>query len=136
MQTISQNPVDGNEVKNNARPATTTEAGTGTFSGAVRGDKPFRLPQTRSIKGLPLLWPISDAMLWGSEQDKGSVQHSPIRPMSEEDRKFFLSALKQLREITKHDLEFLARYDEGLSHQDAQMLCDAIRIIDRVVIVA
>lgn len=129
--------------KNNVSPQTTTPVGK-THSEKLADQinvseshkNNFQYTEARAQPCMSILWPISDAVLRCKEPVPAQIQSVKIHKLSDEDREFFMSGLKQIREDTKKMLGFLLKFDDGISVEDTHTLANAINAINRAVIVA
>ena len=129
------------ELKDNARPQLSTAQGQASkevpYDDKNLSEKPFQHPEACYKQGLPVLWPISDAVLRAPDSGQAAGNTRPgLCKMSQKDREFFYSVILQYRVEAKACLYFLSRYDDGISIEDSHALCNAINAIDRAVIEA
>lgn len=130
------------QTKDIARPQTTTSKEQAhseklsDYKNVFESTKPFRYPETQSQPCMSFMPAVPGAVLRRTYPGATPIQAAHVHKMSDEDRAFFNSAIIQLRHDCRKQLEFLVKFDSGISHMGAQRLCDAINEIDQAVIPA
>jgi hypothetical protein len=97
---------------------------------------PFPGSQDIRVPGMQIM-PFAQSDMPGVPQKEPAYKNScPHNIMHIPDREFFDSVTLQFRLEARVCLEYLKRYDNGISHEDAQVLCNAINVIDRAEVLA
>lgn len=97
---------------------------------------PFQGKETLHIPGMQIM-PFSQSEVCGSEKEESSCPDAhQNNKLQVQDRNYWYSITLQYRIEAKACLDYLVKYDDGISVHDTQKLCDAINAIDRAVIVA
>jgi hypothetical protein len=124
------------ELKPNAapRPTTTGEQASKEvpYDEKNFSDKPFQHPEAYDKQGLPVLWPLSDAVLWSKDSGKAEGDScAGLHKVSQKDREFYYSITLQYRIEARACLAYLIRFDDGIDMEGSRALMAAVQAIHR-----